>query len=356
MPITYQKFDAKTQLEQHKALFAECFPEVYYKDDYINYYEKIFLHQYLEFPGLQASFQYAAMMGNDLIGYYAALPYRYKIGGKTVTSGMVCGVMTSPSYRKKGIFTELGKYAADEQRIDGVSFNMGYPIRKATVPGFKRMGWDIAFEMPLFIKFLKITSLLRTKKLEFLAFFINPLISAYNSLCKKQSNKEYEIKTHTDIADIEGYDDFQKRWNATVTNSLIKDIAFLKWRYGSPGKNYLFFCAYKADYLVGIISARAIMKEGVPSYGILDFMVVDKNCLPNLHNAVYNSARVGEKEAIIMMMSNYSSKTYHLIRNAYLKSPYRFQLMIHNLSHEFSDEELYCEELWHLMFVDSDDL
>jgi hypothetical protein len=356
MQITFQKFDYKTQLKQHQVLFAECFPEVYNNNEYSNHYEGIFLHLYHKFPGLPTSYQYAAMLGNELIGYYAALPYRYKIGNKTVKSGMVCGVMTSPKYRKMGIFTKLGNYTADEQKAAGVSFNLTFPIRKAVMPGFMRMGWDIAFEMPLFIRFLKVTSLLKNKKLGFLAFFINPLISTYNSLCKNQNNKDYEIRTHTNVDEIKGYDDFQNKWNASVTNSLIKDKAFLKWRYGSPGKKYLFFCAYKAESLVGIISARAIMKIGVPSYGILDFMVIDKNCLSNLHNAVFNRAKIEKKEAIMMMMSKYSSKNHNLIRNAYLKSPFRFHLIINILSQEFSKKELYSEELWHLMFVDSDDL
>ena len=352
MNITFQKFDYKTQLEQQQNLFLECFPEVSHENNNVNNY----LWQYQSFPGLPSSYEYIAKQGDEMIGYYAALPYRYKIGNKIVTVGMVCGVMTSSRHRKKGIFTKLGNYASEEQKHEGVTFNLTFPIRKAVLPGFLKMGWDLVFEMPLYIRFLKMTSFLKKKKIGFLAPFINPFVFAFNLFCHKSDKKDIEIRIFNNVEEIDGYEAFYSRWSISVPNTLIKDITFVKWRYGAPKSKYLFFCAYNAEHLVGFISARAIIKNGVPSYGILDFMVVDKNCLTNLHNALFNKAKTDNKEAVMMMMSKSSSKKYRIGRNAYLKSPFRFHLIIKNLKQEFSKAELYNEDLWHLMFVDSDDL
>jgi len=356
MNLEFKKFDTKSQIKEHEALFAECFPEVYFKGDYRKNYETTFMHLYHSFPSAPSSYQYAAMLNDELVGYFASLPYRYKIGSKFVTSGMVGGVMTSPKYRKMGIFTKLGKYAAEEQKKSGISLNFGYPIRKATAPGLIRMGWETGFELPLFIKFLKITSLLKAKKFYILAFIINPFIDLYNTLLSNEGNKDYQIKVFDSITEVEGYQGFFKKWISNSTNALIKDTQFLNWRYGSPGKEYLFFCAYQGNALMGFLSARAIVREGVPSYGILDFMVIDKKCISDLHKAIYKRAQVDNKEAIIVMMSNYSAKTFKLYGNGFLKSPFRFKVMMNILTEELMKEELLNEKLWHLMFVDSDDL
>ncbi len=356
MNIEFKKFDTKSQIKEHEALFEDCFPEVYNKEDYRKNYEAVFMHLYHSFPSVPSSYQYSAMLDGELIGYFAALPYRYKIGSKFITSGMVGGVMISPKYRKMGLFTQLGKYAAEEQKKSGISLNFGYPIRKATAPGLTRMGWETGFELPLFIKFLKITSLLKTKKLHLLAFILNPFIDLYHLLLRKEGGEDYQIKVYDSITKVEGYQAFFGEWISNSSNALLKDIQFLNWRYGTPGKKYLFFCAYQRDSLKGLLCARAIVREGVPSYGILDFMTIDEKCISDLHKAIHHRAQIDKKEAIMVMMSNYSAKTYRLYRYGFLKSPFRFKMMMNILSDDLLKEELLNEKLWHLMFVDSDDL
>ena len=56
------------------------------------------------------------------------------------------------------------------------------------------------------------------------------------------------------------------------------------------------------------------------------------------------------------MMSKNSATEYKLNANGFFKSPFVFQLIIKNLTNEFTDEELFDEKNWHLMWIDSDDL
>lgn len=357
MELTFKEFDESKQIEQHKVLFAKCFPEVYYTNQAIKLnYEQFFIHQYQSFPGKIKSFKYVAMIGDEMVGYYAALPYKYLINKILIQAGMVGGVMTSPNCRKMGVFTKLGNYSTIQQKAQGVSFNLTFPIRKAVMPGFKRMDWKDVFELPLYIKFLKLNSLLKNNKLTYLTAFSNPFIQIYNLLFKEKDSKEFIVRIFNNTDNIAGYDNFIKIYNENITNTLVKDKAFIRWRYGTPGNEYIFFCAYKEDNLVGFASARSITREGVPSYGILDFMTIDENCLPNLHNAITKQAQKDKREAIILMMSKISSKRYKLSKNAFLKSPYRFHFIIRILSNNFSSVELFDERKWHLMFVDTDDL
>jgi GNAT superfamily N-acetyltransferase len=357
MELTFQQFDVERQIEQHRVLFAECFPEVYDGDpEYVLNYEKTFLRHYHDFPAEKTFYQYAAMLGDQMVGFYGVLPYNYLINGKLIRSGMVGGVMTSPGHRKMGIFVKLGNFASEHQRLSGAGFNNTFPIRKEVMPGFIKMGWDMIFELPLYIKFIKLNALLKSKKLFFLASIFNPIIKIYNSLLKGKDAEDIQVRIFKDTEDITGYDDFLNKYNELVPNTLLKDKKFIKWRYGSPEKDYLFFGAYQKESLVGFVSVSSIVREQVPSYGILDFMVIDKKCLSNLHNAILDQAKLNNKEAIMMMMSRSSSKKYLLAKNGYLKSPFKFNLIIKNLNKQLNTEQLSREENWHLMFVDSDDL
>ena len=81
-----------------------------------------------------------------------------------------------------------------------------------------------------------------------------------------------------------------------------------------------------------------------------------KDCYGLVNKVLINCAKKEKVEAIMTMMSKNSASEYQLYKNGYFKSPFVFQLIIKNLTKEFSDKELFNEKNWHLMWVDSDDL
>lgn len=357
MEITCKKFDYTKRLDEQRDLFVDCFPEnlgtaVIGKEHY--------KWKFQSFPtDGNKSYEYIATDENDrMVGYYAAIPYRYDIDGKVYPVAMVCDVMTSSKCRGAGIFTKMGRYSTGEYAKEGLAFSTGYPIRKAVLPGHLKVGWKIAFGMPLYMHFLSSTSLLETKGKKWLSCLANPFIKMYSLLCSKGCSKQINVVVYDKPEDIQGYESFEREWRNGVKNSLIKDSRFMKWRYGAPTKEYKFICAYKGTELVGMSSIRAIMKEGVPSYGILDFMVQDnhKDAINTIHTTLKKLAKENGKEALMMIMSPTMRKYYKLYGNGYLKSPFVFNLIIKKYNQSIPDEQLYNEQNWHLMFVDSDDL
>ena len=104
--------------------------------------------------------------------------------------------------------------------------------------------------------------------------------------------------------------------------------------------------------------SESIIKEGVPSYGILDYMILPgyEDCHGLINKVLVDTAKKENVEAIMTMMSKNSASQYQLCKNGYIKSPFVFQLIIKNLTKEFSNKELFDEKNWHLMWIDSDDL
>jgi len=352
MNLKFDYFNYKENLEKQRELFADAFAEVEDKSLESYYWQ---FHQYPNED--KRSYEYCAYINNEMVGYYAAVPYRYKIGDIITDVGMVCGVMTSSRHRGKGIFTQLGKYSTEELSRS-LPFTTGYPIRKDVIPGHLKVGWKIAFELPLYIKFIKLDSLLKKKGVYFASFILNPFLSLYNFIFSAKGKSVYKSDFYTNISSIEGYDTFVKQWIESVPIALMKDSKFAKWRYDRPGKNYQFLVIKKQNKIIGFASYCSIIKEGVPSFCLLDLMVLpdDRDCIGFLFKKLYEKAKVDNVEAILFMMSKLSAKHYKVGKNGYIKSPYKFFLIIKNLTNEFHDDKLLNEANWHLMWVDSDDL
>ncbi len=357
MELQFKKFDKNTELKKQRDLFVDCFPEnigtAVVQENHYNW-------KFHTFPNATSSYEYVSYVEEDMIGYYAAIPYKYKINDKITPVAMVCDVMTSSKYRGKGIFTKLGAYSTNEFKNEGLPFTTGYPIRKEVIPGHLKVGWKIAFELPLYIKLLKVDGILKKKKLSFLSIFINPCLNLYHFILSVnfKNKSDYSIKIYNKIDEIEGIEAFTSEWSKQIPNALIKDKAFLNWRFNAPERNYHFIVAMKNGEIHGLMVARKIIKEEIPSLAIMDWMVLNNEKTINylLNKTIYSFAKNYHLETILCMMSKYSANNCKLFKNGFLKSPYKFYLIIKNLTQEFSDKILLNEKNWHLMWVDSDDL
>ena len=354
MELKCEEFDRTKNLDQQRELFRDAFPEV---DNASNDSYNWLFHS---FPNKEKqSFEYCSYIGDEMVGYYAAIPYRYKIGDALTDVGMVCGVMTSSKHRGKGVFTQMGRYSTNEL-AKHVPFTTGYPIRKTVIPGNLKVGWKIAFELPLYMKFIRSNALLKNKKpeLAFLSVLINPFLWLYHQLVKSRLNNDYSAVIYDNIDEISNYDDFVEEWIKTIPNALYKNSEFARWRYGRPDQKYYFLVVRKGEKIVGFTAYCSVVKEGVPSYCLLDLTILPiySDCLGLIYSTLYTQARQNKVEAIMLMQSKYSASKYKLLQNGFLKSPFKFYLIIKNLTAKYSDAQLMKEENWHLMWVDSDDL
>lgn len=353
MNFSFKPFDFKIDLDRQRDLFKDCFPEtlgdsIQEKEHYIWKFHSL---------GTPTSWEYICEHNADMVGYYAALPYRYQIGKDVTYVGMVCDVMTSSRYRGKGIFTKLGTYSTNELSTH-VPFTMGYPIRPEVIPGHLKIGWEIAFDLPLYIKFLKSNSLLKRYHLKLLYPIGNVLLKIYNRIMEQRSDVLYSSSVSNSIDNIDDFNSFITQWQSSVVNSLNKDITFYKWRFGAPSRKYFFLRVFKENTTIALLVIRKIIKYDVPSLCIIDYMVTPGNqhCHGYINKCINKLAKEQGAEAVMTMMSKISAKRYNLLSNGYLKSPFLFKLIIKNLTNKYSKDLLFNEGNWHLMWVDSDDL
>lgn len=351
-------FDHKTQLDERRALFSECFPET---NGLSASSEEHYLWKFHGAPNTPHSLEYGAYDADDLIGYYAAIPFPYRYGNTNFTAAMVCDVMTGIKARGKGVFTQLGVFSTDAFKNHGFELATGYPIRPEVIPGHLKAGWKKMFQLPLYIKLLNTQSLLRRRKLGFLSPVANILLGVFNlpqSLVGRTKHFSITVYPSAQLEAIPGLEVFLEQWQSEQVIALRKNLDFLSWRLRAPERTYEIFVATRGEAIVGYAVTTRTIKEGVPSMAILDLCCLTGHeaCVPLLLRSITCTAKRSNMEALLLMFSKYSAKRYHLLRYGFLRSPFAFWLITKYFGDHIPAEVLYRQESWHLGWIDSDDL
>lgn len=359
MDIKLKKFNYKKDIELQRELFKECFPETIGTPVISNEHYLWKFHSSRENP---QSYEYVATLDNNLIGYYAVIPYKYKVNDIYIKAGMACDLMTGIQARGKGVFTRLGQYSLGELKKSEISFTTGYPIRPEVIPGHKKVGWSIPFELPMYGKFISLKSYLASKNLSMLFYILNPLLKIWNSITNitRLHSKDIIIEHYSekDIESINGFESFFNNLSSEIPIYLVKDVNFMKWRLGAPEKDYNIIVLRKRNQVIGYSISRKVVKEHVPCYGILDIAILKgfENTSKILLRENEKLAKKNNAELILIMIGKNWAKKFNFIRNGYLNTPYIFSFIINQLNDSIDQEFLFNQNNWHLMWIDSDDL
>lgn len=311
------------------------------------------------FPALPRSFEYAAFEGPKMLGYYAALPYQYKLGSQKMTCGMVCDVMTHPESRGKGVFVQLGHYATDSLAQSGLDITTGYPIRPEVLPGHLKVGWEVLHELPMYLRPLKSRTLL-PKGLQFTVPAVDGVIRLVNKLFLRSSSEFQFSLCELDelVKNEEGYNHFLNQWLNENKIALIKDLDFLRWRFAAPDTRYVFLKVLKGDKIVGLIAMREVVLKGVSCLALLDFMILNQvvRFTKDIHTQIFNYAKAKDVDAIVIMASLKSAQRVGLNKNFFIRTPAVFKLIVKRLNLDIDMNLLRDINAWSLFWIDSDDL
>ena len=354
--MEFKEFNRLAHLNRQRDLFTECFPE---NKGTTMASEAHYLWKFGSFPNKPNSYEYGAYLEKDIIGYYAALPYKYFVNGEPIANaGMVCDVMTGVKARGKGVFTRLGKFSTEDLATKELDFTTGYPIRPEVIPGHMKVGWEKPFSLPLYFKFLTTKTLFKSKRIEFLSPLIDFLLKAIFSFIGIFGSSKGETKSfkHTEIDQINGFDDFVKQWTSERPIALQKDSDFLKWRLSAPDKEYQVLVLYDNSKVVGYTVFCQTIKENVLSLAILDLCLLQgyQNKSSVLIRGISEFAESVGAEIIMAMLSQNIAKEYGIVREGFIRTPYKFWFIVKNLSKKFDRSFLNDKNNWHLTWLDSD--
>jgi len=358
--MDFNEFKFKERLKEQRALFTECFPETTGSPVETN--EHYFWKHQSRKPKMASCEYIATDKQSNIIGYYAAIPYRYDVNGTILFAAMVCDVMTGVKARDKGVFTKLGQYSINSLRKKNFHFSTGYPIRPEVIPGHLKVGWIIPFKLPMYGKLFRFDHLLANKNMAYLAPFANLVLRIVNTFFSINIRFNYNISTEiyssTQLRDINGLEDYFTKLSEEIPIYLKKDIEFLSWRLGAPSSEYNIIIIREKGDIIGHSISRRVIKQGIPCLGIIDIGFIkgyEKHATTLFTKCGEIAIDQGAEIALVMLGKNWAKK-YKMFLNGYFKTPVTFSFIINKLNNFIYDELLVDSNNWNLMWIDSDDL
>lgn len=360
MEIEYRAFEKSLDYQQQRRLFSLSFPEAI---DTPAETDAHFKWKFESYPASPPAYQYIAAEPADIVGYYAAIPFTYSLDGVKTDCGMVCDVMTHPERRGQGIFTRIGRFATDALEAEGLGFTTGYPIRPEVIPGHLKVGWKKVKTLPVYVRVLGVRSFL-PRSFGFLAPVLDPVLRVFQSIRAPVPEKySTEVFSREEFLEQHSQDDSEygvllRTWGGQKRNLLHKTLAFLRWRTGAPGAEYLFVTLRHLGTLVGLVIARPVSMKGVETLALLDFMVLPEHARGStaLHQHLRRVAREYRKDAVACMCSRESASSYRFAGSGYLRTHLVFTLIIKKLDLDLPDQALFSAPRWNPFWLDSDDL
>jgi len=359
LSIEQKRLVPTASASQYQRLFRDCFPET--AGTSIESREH-YLWKYGAAGKAAPSFEFGAYDGGRLVGYYAALPLAYHVSGSPCIAGLVCDVMTDPGMRGKGIFTMQGRYATETMAKEGVAFVTGYPIRPSVLPGHFKVGWKVAFELPVYFKLLDPTTLLAPRGLRLLGPVLRPLCSMYQALARGMSPKDEggvcRQYAPEEFFALPGYQSFQKKWSAQYEIYLVRTADFFRWRLGAPGASYRIMALYHGHELTGMAVVRNSTINNLDVTAVVDLMILSEraSAAGALHREVEGFARESRTGGVVIMATRPDAARWRLYQHGFLKSPIKFKLILKWLSAGPVPGPFWQPQAWHLSWADTDNL
>jgi len=207
---------------------------------------------------------YLAYENENIIGHYLVVPRRRKIGKDIIMDAEAVWAAVHPDYRKQGIFTELGFHTLNDIRNE-IPVCTGFPNIYA-ITGHLKTGWHF-FDIPL----LKLS--IKNK----------PNINENTVVHKGEFGKEF--------------DEFWKQISKDYSNIVVRDAAYLNYRYLHKPVDYEFRVIRDKEVL-GFV----VLKKYFDKSHIVDIFAIDDAILSELLSASINFAIENKSKILSCIM------------------------------------------------------
>ncbi len=298
---------------------------------------------------------YIVAEGEKIIGHFADLARRFSVKGKEVIGTLSLDLMVHPDYRRKGIFEEMAKYGIQRVKSEDRLFMTSYPIRKETIQGFKKMGWDEVIELPVLVYPIKFSGIVN-RYLHFLPLSI--LVAGmvrffYTFLFRKKGEGEFkEIEIEEIVQLDDQFEPFLRKALSLYPIMGMRDRNYMAWRYFQhPTRTYTIYRAMKGTEMRGFIVLRKVNLLEFNSAVIVDLLALDEDIVIALvKKGILQSQREGID--LLGFMVPKFHPYYNILRHyGFLPSLKKFIFMI--CSHE-KGEDLFDPKGWYVNWGDTD--
>jgi hypothetical protein len=300
-------------------------------------------------------FLYLAEDGEKLAGHFADIPRRFSVNGEVLRGTLSLDLMVHPGYRRKGIFAEMGKYAARRVKEEKGLFMTAFPIRKETIGGLLKIGWEVVGELPVLVYPLRFRGIInRYLHCSPLSFLMGGVArGGYHLLRGRKRQEELQGIQLEMITQFDGeFDRFWERAMKLYPVMGARDRAFLNWRYlKNPIRNYTLYRAAENGEMTGYLILRRVDLLHFKSVVVVDLLALnDRSLRALIGKGIDHSLMAGADLLGCMIPKNHP---YHrtLKDLGFLPSLKTFLLMVYRLAGEKVPLD---PEAWYMNWGDTD--
>jgi hypothetical protein len=207
-------------------------------------------------PAVRAS-AYAA---DRMIAHYAIVPVRLRAGSSTVVAGLGVNALARRESQPRGLFAKLVTEVDRAARAAGIATTYAIPGPESE-PWFRSvLRYRKAGELGLFVRPARLEPVLRTasgwkRRLAPLAIPVDLLLAAAGWMWRARRRPRGGV-----IRAVTAFGpEFDGLWDRVSPGwglGLVRDAAFLRWRYASPTRAYHAAAAWIDERLVGYVVYR----------------------------------------------------------------------------------------------------
>lgn len=216
---------------------------------------------------------------NKIVGHYAVIPVRMKIGNKEYTTSLSLDTMTRRNYRGQGLFPTLATELYNNIGKNGIPITYGFP-NAFSIRGFiKKLDWFEISDLPIYIRPMNFALLFKQfLKTKFLSIIIGTLINFFFNLFLNKKKPPNNIKIERIMKFNKDFDDLWDVNKNMITVGVIRDSRYLNWRYfQKPEDEYVVFTIKNYKKLKGYIILKIEEKFNL-KIGLIMDILTDPSC------------------------------------------------------------------------------
>ncbi|MBK6924804.1 MAG: GNAT family N-acetyltransferase [Thermomonas sp.] len=210
--------------------------------------------QYVENCGGGAYSSVAVSESGEDAGIYNLFKVPAKLCGRRVLACQSLDTLTAMKYRGKGLFSLLAKHVNRRCDEEGVAFIYGFPNEKSGPGFFKHLQWRQKGHPPFLLHVNNLGYLLNAvggPRIRIPAVVPSLMVGLANKVRKKFGS--YRCERGLNFLNTSQYDGLWASFARDIPTIIIRDSAYLKWRYVQrPNSNYQFVSVYRGGDLCAI--------------------------------------------------------------------------------------------------------
>lgn len=309
-----------------------------------------------------------AKAGAQIVGQYALLPVRMKVGADTRVVALSLDTMVHPDYRGQGVFVELARRLYKDVALQGTPLVYGFP-NEASHRGFVTgLGWvDLCDRVPLFVRPLSAEGILKGTVANRFLLAVGGR-SGQMGMSLLLPARRIEVPDGCAIRPVTSFDDradeLWRRASSAFGISLVRDQRYLNWRYvEKPGDSYTILILERAGDVLGYVVLKSVERFGLRIGFVVDLLAVPDQ--PSISRCLISEAvecfRKAQRAIISCLMLKHSPYIQALRANGFLFLPARLHpqemyVGVRRNTEEYAAELITNPSNWYITWGDHDDI